>query len=289
MSLWKEYLHPQTVQEAVEALASAPAPAIPIAGGTDLMLDLQQGHHAPVHTLVDLTGITEMRALELRGDKLFIGAGVPHNRIVESPLVQQHAQSLVESCGLIGGPQVRNSATLGGNVAHALPAADGMIGLLALEAEAQVASPTGRRVQPLQELFVGPGKSSLKADEIIVGFSLPLIKAHQASAFCRVMRAQGIALPILNLAAWLERDGETIRAAQIAVGPAGPVPFRARQTEAYLTGKIFSAETVAEAQETLLAEAKFRTSPARATAEYRRELVVVLLKNALSTAWERAK
>jgi carbon-monoxide dehydrogenase medium subunit len=252
------------------------------------MLDLQQGHHAPVHTLVDLSGIAELRALEIRGDRLFIGAGVPHNRIVESPLVQEHAQSLVESCGLIGGPQVRNSATLGGNVAHALPAADGMIGLLALEADAEVAAPSGRRVQPLQELFVGPGKSSLKADEIIVGFTLPLRKPHQASAFCRVMRAQGIALPILNLAVWLERDGETITAARISVGPAGPVPFRARQTEAYLTGKLFSAETIAGAQATLLAEAKFRTSPARATAEYRQELVVVLLKNALSTAWERA-
>ena len=289
MSLWKEYLHPQTVQEAVEALASAPAPAIPIAGGTDLMLDLQQGHHAPVHTLVDLSGIAEMRLLEIRGEKLFIGAGVPHNRIVESPLVQQHAQSLVESCGLIGGPQVRNSATLGGNVAHALPAADGMIGLLALEAEAEVASPTTRRRVPLQELFLGPGKSALKADEILVGFYLPLAQPHQASAFCRVMRAQGIALPILNLAAWLQRDGEKLRAVRISVGPAGPTPFRARQTEAYLAGKTFSAETLAGAQETLLAEAKFRTSPARATAEYRRELVVVLLKNALTTAWERAK
>jgi xanthine dehydrogenase FAD-binding subunit len=289
MSLWKEYLHPQTVQEAVDALASAPAPAIPIAGGTDLMLDLQQGNHAPVHTLIDLAGIPEMCLLEIRGEKLYIGAGVPHNRIVESPLVQEHASSLVESCGLIGGPQVRNSATLGGNVAHALPAADGTIGLLALNAEAEVASPSSRRLLPLHELFAGPGKSTLAHDEIIVGFYIPLRKPHQASAFCRVMRAQGIALPILNLAAWVERDGDVIRAARVAVGPAGPTPFRALETSAYLSGKFFSEETIAGAQETLLAEAKFRTSPARATAEYRRELVVVLLKNALSTAWERAK
>jgi len=288
VSLWKEYLHPLTVQAAVEALASAPSPAIPIAGGTDLMLDLQQGHHAPVHTLVDLTGIAELCALEIRAGQLFIGAGVPHNRIVESPLVQEHAQALVESCGLIGGPQVRNMATLGGNVAHALPAADGTIGLLALEAEAEVASPRSRRRIPLQEIFVGPGKSILNADEILVGFYLPLRKAHQASAFCRVMRAQGIALPILNLAAWLERDGDVIANARISVGPAGPTPFRARQTEAFLHGRCFSAETISEAQKTLLSEAVFRTSPARATAEYRRELVLVLLKNALSTAWERA-
>lgn len=289
MSLWKEYLHPQTVQEAVQALASAPAPAIPIAGGTDLMLDLQQGNHAPVHTLVDLSGIPEMRALEIRDGKLYIGAGVPHNRIVESPLVQEHATSLVESCGLIGGPQVRNSATLGGNVAHALPAADGTIGLLALDAEAEVASPSSRRLLPLHELFAGPGKSTLAHDEIIVGFYVPLRKPRQASAFCRVMRAQGIALPILNLAAWVERDGEVIRAARVAVGPAGPTPFRALETGKFLTGKAFNEETIAGAQEVLLSEAKFRTSPARATAEYRRELVVVLLKNAFSSAWERAK
>lgn len=288
MSLWKEYLHPQTVQEAVEALASAPAPAIPIAGGTDLMLDLQQGNHAPVHTLVDLSGIPEMRALEIRGERLYIGAGVPHNRIVESPLVREHAASLVESCGLIGGPQVRNSATLGGNVAHALPAADGTIGLLALNAEAEVASPSSRRLLPLHELFAGPGKSTLAHEEIIVGFYLPLRKPRQASAFCRVMRAQGIALPILNLAAWVERDGEVIRAARVAVGPAGPTPFRALETGKYLSGKVFNEETIAGAQQTLLAEAKFRTSPARATAEYRRALVVVLLKNALTAAWERA-
>jgi CO/xanthine dehydrogenase FAD-binding subunit len=289
MSLWKEFLHPQTVQEAVEALASAPSPAIPIAGGTDLMLDLQQGNHTPVHTLVDLTGIAEMRALEIRDMRLFIGAGVPHNRIVESALVQEHAQALVESCGLIGGPQVRNMATLGGNVAHALPAADGTIGMLALEAEAEVASPQARRRIPLQQIFAGPGKSTLHQNEILVGFYLPLRIAHQASAFYRIMRAQGIALPILNLAAWVERDGDILRKARISVGPAGPTPFRARQTEAFLQDKVFSAETIAGAQQTLLAEAVFRTSPARATAEYRRDLVVVLLQNALITAWERAK
>lgn len=288
MTLWKEYLHPQSVQQAVEALAFSPAPAIPIAGGTDLMLDLQQGHHPPVHTLVDLTGIPELQALEIRNERLFIGAGVPHHRIVESSLVRQHAASLVESCGLIGGPQVRNAATLGGNVAHALPAADGTIGLLALNAEAEIASLAGRRLLPLHELFAGPGKSTLAHDEIIVGFYIPLRKPGQGSAFCRVMRAQGIALPILNLAVWLERQDEIIRAARIAVGPAGPTPFRALQTSAYLTGKPFCEETILGAQQALLAEAQFRTSPARATAEYRRKLVVVLLKTALLSAWHRA-
>src|SRR5512135_3185818 len=180
MSLWKEYLHPHTVQEAVEALASAPAPACAIAGGTDLMLDLQQGNHPPVHTLVDLTCIPELRVLEVRDAELIIGAGVPHNQIVDSPLTQQHARALVEACGLIGGPQVRNTATLGGNVAHALPAADGTIGLMALNAQVEIASPDGRRRVPLKEIFVGPGKSSLDPRrEILVSFAVPLCRAHQ--------------------------------------------------------------------------------------------------------------
>ncbi|MEI6289248.1 MAG: FAD binding domain-containing protein, partial [Chloroflexota bacterium] len=161
MSLWKEFLRPQTIQEALEALTSAPSPAIPIAGGTDLMLDLQQGNHPPVHTLVDLTGISEMNIIELRAGNIFIGAGVPHNRIVDSKIVQENAQALVEACGLIGGPQVRNMATLGGNVAHALPAADGTIGLLALDAGAEIASidtsiqspeKITKRLIPLQEI-----------------------------------------------------------------------------------------------------------------------------------------
>ncbi len=289
MSLWKEYYHPKTVQQAVEALANAPDPSCAIAGGTDLMLDLQQGNHPPVHTLVDLTAIPELRALEIRNDELYIGAGVPHNHIVDSPLAQQHARALVEACGLIGGPQVRNSATLGGNVAHALPAADGTIGLLSLNSFAEVASPTGRRRVPLHEMFLGPGKSAINTkNEIIVGFDIPLCKAHQASAFCRIMRAQGIALPILNLAVWLERLNDTIVSAHVAVGPAGPIPFRARKTEEFLGGKVFSAELISAVQESLLAEAVFRTSPARATAQYRQQLVVTLLKNALTTAWERA-
>jgi len=289
MSLWKEYYRPQTVQEAVEALASAPDPSCAIAGGTDLMLDLQQGHHPPVHTLVDLTCIPELRALEIRNGELYIGAGVPHNHIVDSPLTRQHAQALVEACGLIGGPQVRNTATLGGNVAHALPAADGTIGLLSLDAQAEIASPTRRWRVPLGELFLGPGKSALNAkNEILVGFGIPLCKAHQASAFCRIMRAQGIALPILNLAVWLERAGDEIISAHVSVGPAGPTPFRARKTEEFLRGKTFSEALIGAAQETLLAEAVFRSSPARATAEYRRQLVVTLLRNALTTAWQRA-
>src|SRR5690606_1200883 len=177
MNLWQEYLRPTNLSQALQAFAQAPRPILPIAGGTDLLLDLEQGRHSPVHTLVDVSSIEEMTVLEVRGHDLFIGAAVPVNRIVHDPLVCRHAQALTEACNLIAGPQVRNVATLGGNVAHALPAADGTIALLALNAQAEVAGLAGTRCVPLGELFLGPGKSALKhGEELLVGFYIPLIQ-----------------------------------------------------------------------------------------------------------------
>src|SRR5687767_15907291 len=187
MNLWQNYLRPKTLAEAMDAFSSAPKPLAPIAGGTDLLLDLEQRRHSPVHTLIDVTEIEELLALELRADSLFIGAGVPVNRIVLDPLIGAHAQALVEACELIGGPQVRNVATLGGNIAHALPAADGTIALLALNAQAEIASLADTRRAPLEELFLSPGKSSLKhGEELLVGFYLPLSTPYQSSCFKRI-------------------------------------------------------------------------------------------------------
>jgi carbon-monoxide dehydrogenase medium subunit len=288
MNLWQHYSRPQSLSEAIAALQAGPGPAIPIAGGTDLMLDLQQGRRAPVHTLVDLTCVREMKALELRGDELFIGASVPVSSIVSHPLAREHAQALVEAASLIGGPQVRNSATLGGNVSHALPAGDGTIALSALAAEVEVASMEGVRRVPFSGLFLGPGKSALQAGkELAVGFYVSRITTGQASCFKRVMRPQGVALPILNCAVWVARKDEKINDIRIAVGPAGPIPFRAKQTEAFLRQQI-QINGAAAAAEVLLGEAHFRSSPQRASSEYRRHLSVELFRATLEEAWSRA-
>ncbi|MBI5823801.1 MAG: FAD binding domain-containing protein [Chloroflexi bacterium] len=289
MNLWQEYKRPTSVMEAVQSLASASGPALPIAGGTDLLLDLKQGRHSPIHTLIDLTFIPEMTLLEVRGDELFIGAAVPVNRIALDLLTGTHAQALTEACNLIAGPQVRNTATLGGNVAHALPAADGTIALTALEAQAEVAGVSGTRRMPFTSLFLGPGKSAIdKSKEIIVGFYLPITNHHQASCFKRIMRPQGVALPILNCAVWLERAGDVVNDIHIVVGPGGATPFRATEAESALRGKSLSEETFDHALESLLAQAKFRTSPRRASADYRKHIVGGLFSDTLNDAWSRA-
>jgi carbon-monoxide dehydrogenase medium subunit len=191
---------------------------------------------------------------------------------------------------LIAGPQVRNVATLGGNVAHALPAADGTIALLALNAQAEIASLTGTRRVPFQELFLGPGKSALKhGEELLVGFYLPLSTSHQASCFQRIMRPQGVALPIINVAIWLERSSDVVSQVRIAVGPGGPTPWNGTEPEKALIGKPLNDETFHAALEALLAQVGFRSSARRASADYRRHIVAGLFKDVLETAWKRAE
>jgi xanthine dehydrogenase FAD-binding subunit len=308
MNLWQNYVRPKNLSEAMDAFANAPRPLAPIAGGTDLLLDLEQGRHSPVQTLIDVTSIAELTLLELRGDELFVGAAVPVNRIVHDPLTARHAQALVEACDLIAGPQVRNVATLGGNVAHALPAADGTIALLALDAQAEIASTalsgasdnehsrSATRRIPFQELFLGPGKSVLKhGEELIVGFYIPIQQAlrvsktlRASSCFKRIMRPQGVALPIINLAIWLERWQDKVNQIRIAVGPGGPTPWSATQAEKALLGKPLNDETFDAALDALLAEVGFRSSARRAGADYRRHIVTGLFKDVFKTAWKRA-
>ena len=290
MSLWSNYVLADSIPAALHALTSAPQPAIPIAGGTDLLLELQQGRHPRIHTLVDITQIPELNCLELRGDTLFIGAAVPVRVITDSPLVHQHAQAVSEACGLIGGPQVRNTATLGGNVAHALPAADGMIALCALNAMAEIAGPQGRRLEPMLNLFKGPGISALQLDrEILVGFYIPSRHPSEGSAFSRVMRPQGVALPILNMAVWVRRRAAVIQDIRVAVGPAGPVPQRAVELEKALVNTEYCPESLAKAKALIRTSLRFRTNPQRASAEYRYLLSEGLLEEVIGFAWKRAE
>lgn len=288
MSTWQNYIIPNSIDEAIHALISAPGSACPIGGGTDLLLEIQQGHHASVHTLVDVTRIPELLCLETRGDSFFIGAAVPVKVITESLLVQQHAKAVSEACGLIGGPQVRNTATLGGNVAHALPAADGMISLFAFDAIVEIASPEGLRTQPIASLFKGPGQSSLDPQkEILVGFYIPLRQPGQSSAFSRVMRPQGVALPILNMAVWMEREHDLIKDIRIVYGPSGPVPSRATHVEDVFRGNSPSKAILQRGKEVVHESIRFRTSAMRATSTYRHHLSEVLLEEVIGKAWQR--
>jgi CO/xanthine dehydrogenase FAD-binding subunit len=288
MNLWQNYFQPATIPDAILSLQQAGKPLAIVAGGTDLIIDLKQGRHPPVNTLVDISGIPELLMVEQRKNHLFIGAGVTVSSLGRNPLVNTHARCLVDACYLIAGPQVRNVATIGGNVAHALPAADGTIALLSLDTQAVIENANGASQIPLVDFFFSPGESILNEDELLTGFLLPLCEKGQASAFRRIMRPQGVALPILNCAVWVERCGDIITSARIAIGPGGATPFRARSAEAFLAGKPLSLELIDEAGRVILQEANFRTSARRASREYRRHISLSLFHDTYTSAWERA-
>ncbi len=290
MPLWNEYHLPVSVDEAVGLLARYDGQARVVAGGTDLILDLQQGNEHPLEALVDVTRIVGLNEICEEADFIILGASVTHSQIVESQLLQQKATALVEASYVVGGPQVRNVATIGGNVAHALPAADGTTALNALDAEVEVASFNGRRWIPFTSLFVGPGKSAIDSTrEVLTALRFEATGEHEASAFSRIMRPQGVALPIMNFAAKVRVIDDRIEEIALAVAPVASTPFRCRQTEAFLTGKLATSESIDAAVTVLLSECRPRTSPHRATAEYRKEVLPVLLRRTLDKAIERAK
>ena len=288
MSIWKNYQLTYSLPEAVEAYQQAEKPAQFVSGGTDLLLEMQQGVHLPITTLIDLNHISEMRELKILGNKIFIGAAVPVSQITNSPIIRKHAMAVAEATGLIGGPQVRNSATLGGNVAHALPAADGMISLVAMDAIALIYSHVGYSRRNILELFKGPGVSTLANNEILVGFEIPSSQPDEGSAFDRVMRPQGVALPILNCAVWLRKSGDIIDDIRITFGPSGPTPSRAFQVEEKFRGHSLNSDVISTAKASILETVKFRTSRMRATAEYRYHLAQALLEKVVKIAWKRA-
>ncbi len=290
MPLWNDYHLPLSVDEAVGLLARYDGKARVVAGGTDLILDLRQGHAPPVEALIDVTRIIGLNEIREAADFIVIGAGVTHSQIVESQLLQQKATALVEASYVVGGPQVRNVATLGGNVAHALPAADGTTALNALDAEVEVASFSGRRWIPFTSLFLGPGKSAIDSTrEILTALRFKATGENEASAFSRIMRPQGVALPIMNFAAKVRVLDQQIEKVALAVAPVAPTPFRCQQTEAFLTGKPANFESIDGAVAVLLSECKPRTSPHRATGAYRQEVLPVLLRRTLGKAIERVK
>ena len=297
--LWQDYHLPTSVGEALSLLADYKGEARVVAGGTDLILEIQQGHRPPVKALVDVTRIAGANEIRCEGDYIVIGCGVTHAQIVESALIQRHGTALAEGCGVIGGPQVRNVATLAGNVAHALPAGDGTISLLALSGEVQIARRKMQDVNeidfkwiPLEKLYLGPGKSLMDSTcEMISALRFVPTSEGEASAFARIMRPQGVALPILGMATRLtvERHPQAVlTSVRIAIGPVAPTPYRACATEEFLRNKPATDETIEAAIPILLGECHPRTSAHRSTAEYRREMLSVLLKQTIGTAIGRA-
>jgi len=287
---WNKYHTPTSVDEAIQLLDHYNGRARMVGGGTDLLLEIQQGSSPVVEALVDTSRISGLDQVSKDGEYIVIGCAVTHTQIVHDENMIRHGTCLVESCGVIGGPQVRNVATLAGNVAHALPAGDGSIGLLALDGEVEVVDSTNSRWLPLQEVFLGPGKSAIDPHHAILArLRFKPTAAGGGSAFTRVMRPQGVALPMISMAARLQLDNNAIIAARVSLGPAGPVPYLAEEAMDVLRGGLAETELFDKAAQAVLDTVPLRSSKHRATQEYRAEMIQTHLPLILARAAERAR
>jgi carbon-monoxide dehydrogenase medium subunit len=286
---WNRYYAPDTVTAALDILQRYDGRARVIGGGTDLLVETRRGLRRPIEAIVDATRISGLDTIAEEGDDIIIGCGVTHTTIVNDPRILRYGQCLAESCGVIGGPQVRNTGTLAGNVAHALPAGDGTIGLMALGGEVEVTGKDGARWIRAKDTFKGPGRSVIdRHHEILTRLRFKRLSDNEGSAFHRVMRPQGLCLPIISMATRLRLDGDTITAAGISMGPVGPVPWFAEPAAEALVGQPATEEQFRKATEVALEHVSLRTSKYRATEEYRESMIRTWLPIILASAVRRA-
>ncbi len=289
--MWQAYEMPTSVEEALDTLARYEGQAQLIAGGTDLIIELQEGRHT-VHCLVDVTRIPGLDRIERDEGWIVLGANVTFRQIKESPLLQEEARVLPEAAATVGALQIQTVATLAGNLVSALPAADGSVALLALDAEARIADLQTQVWKPVGELFLGPGKSALDPTrQMITHIRFPVPQGRHGSAWERIGRRRALVLPILNCAVsvGLELASERFEWARISLGPVAPVPFRAKLSEAFLAGKPATIDVLRQAGEVAAGEAQPRTSLLRASREYRLEVLKVLVRQALERAVAQAE
>ncbi|HJN77540.1 MAG TPA: xanthine dehydrogenase family protein subunit M [Myxococcota bacterium] len=250
-----------------------------IAGGTDLLVQMKDHRHEP-DALISLRAVPELRVLELdQGAR--IGAAVPVSELLESPELVGRWPALADALREIGSVQIQNSATLGGNLCNASPAADSTPILLSLGARVRLAGPGGRRTMDLDAFLVGPGRTALTEGEILVAIELDEPGPGERSVFFKKTRV-AMDLAIVNLGATLRMEAGVIAEVRLAAGSVGPRAMRLREAEALLLGQGASPELIARAAAAAQAEVR-PISDVRGSAEYRRAIVGVFVKRALAS------
>jgi len=278
-------------QHAVALLAEHAASVKVLAGGTDLMADYKfaPSNHIP-KVIVDVSRLDELRHITMTDAGLSIGSLVTHTQIMQSPIIREMFPALCEAAHTIGAVQTRNLGTLGGNLVTAVPSVDSGPTLVALDAIVTILSPAGSRTMELADFFVGPRKTALKPEELLVDIIIPTTSLSKPTKFLKFGLRKGQALALVNVGAslWVDWDKNTFKDARVALGAVAPKVIHATSAEKFLEGRAITSEAMVEAGRLAAGDAK-PINDMRASAEYRRDLVAVLTKRALEGAYERAK
>ena len=284
------YLAPKSLDEAVSLHESYGGRAKYISGGTDVLVKIKEGKLAPDY-LISLKGILDQERPYLNHEtgELFIGAFLTHGAIEKSSVVRLNYPILHDAVKNIGSVQIRNVATIGGNLVNAVPSADGAIPLIALDGKAHIIGTKGRRSVDLRRFFLGPGQCDLDRGEILLEIVIPPLLPRTGGAYVKHGRREAMELPMLGVGVLLslEEDRTTCARARICLGVAAPTPLRCLEAEKYLVGKTVDEASLAEAGRIAAEESRVRDS-IRGLAWYRREMVGVLVKRMGLKALERA-
>ncbi len=283
-----DYHQPESLDEAIGLLTQHGADAALLAGGTALLVDMNNGELNPGH-IVSLWHVPGLSGVHRNGGPLRLGPLTTVNQLAQAAAGDGPLLGLLEAARLLGSLQIQNMATVGGNICKASPGADLVPPLVCLDANLTVAGPEGERETPLDGFLLGPDTTALRAGEILTAISLPPTPPRTGTAFLKVMRRHAIDCSIIAAAAriTLAEDGRTCREARLAVGAAAPNPFRSTRAEAVLVGQAIEPE-LARAAARQAQEDSRPIDDVRASADYRRRLVGTLVERAILSAAERA-
>lgn len=275
---------PGSLPEALAALAADDGRVAPLAGGTNLLVDLR-AQRTSADRLVSLAALDDLQGIGRRDGRVVVGARTTLSELLRHPLIADEAPALKAAARIFGGAMVRNAATVAGNVCYGSPAADLVPPLMTLDAEVVLASREGSRAVRLDAFTTGVRQTVRRADELLTEIHWPALPPHSANLFYKLGLRKGDAIALVGVAVALSADGGTCSRARIALAAVAPVVQRAHEAEAMLTGKTPRPALIDEAARKA-AEACSPIDDIRASAEYRRHAAEILTRRLLTQAWQ---
>ena len=273
--MWQTYFQPTNLEEALELLEQYAGRARIVVGGTDVLVELQRGVR-PTTTLIDITALRDLKYIREENGFLLLGALATHNDVIASSACVQHALPLAQACWEVGAPQIRNRATIVGNLVTASPANDTITPLMALGAELVVIRRGGERVVTLDEFYTGFRRTALQPDELIREIRIPAMTDNQRGLFLKLGLRRAQAISVIDFAIVLTFSDDEIADARVTLGSLAPTIVHARKVEAYLQGKRLDEEVCRQAGR-LAREDVMPIDDVRGSATYRWETLDALV------------